>query len=107
MLLLSGCIGRNQWVWQHPSGYGEQEKQQAITDCEAIANAEARHYAYPFPYPHYYDRFYYRDERFLYFPQYYHYLNQWEFEQRRRFFRICMKSKGWRLVKLPALAPQQ
>ena len=108
LLLLSGCISQNRYIWQHPNGYGEVERQQAIATCEGIANEEVRKYDYFYPFPYYYDRHYYRDrDRAFFFPHYYHYNSHREFQDRRRYFRICMKSKGWRLRKLPAPQAQQ
>ncbi len=105
IFLLGGCISQNRYVWQHPAGYGEAERQQAIALCEQIAANELRRYDYYDPFPYYHDRYYfdrydYRD-RYHFLPHYYHYKSHREFHDRRRFFRICMKSKGWQLSKIP------
>jgi len=105
LLLLGGCLSQSRYIWQHPAGYGEAERQQAIALCEQLAAEELRRYDYYAPFPYYYDRYYfdryyYRD-RYPFLPSYFHYNSLREFHDRRRFFRICMKSKGWQLRQIP------
>lgn len=111
LLLLSGCVGYGNWSWQHPQGLGELERQQAIAECEAIATEEINRHDYLFPYPrgyffpYYYNRHNYRDSRYYYLPRYYLYDGHSEYQDRKRYFRICMKSKGWRMVQAPLSQP--
>ncbi|WP_303721069.1 hypothetical protein [Malonomonas rubra] len=103
LLLLSGCIGLNRWEWQHPENYGDAARQQAIAECDQIAGEEVfrRNYFY-FPlYPRYYDRYYDHDRRPFYWTDDYFYRTQQKLYDRQRFFRICMKAKGWHLVEIP------
>jgi hypothetical protein len=101
-LLLSGCLGGETWRWQHPDELTDQARLQAIVSCEQLADEEVRrNYAfydyYPFPVYRSYspqDRFFFRDH-------YFHYLNHRRMQDRNRYFHICMKAKGWKLVKLP------
>lgn len=101
LLLLAGCIGRSQWAWQHPAGYGETERQQAIAECEMIATEESSRYDYYLPDPFFYDRYYFRGQHLYYWPGFYRYDWHRERHEYQRFFRTCMKAKGWRLIKLP------
>lgn len=104
LLLLSGCIGKQQWEWQHPQNPGDEAKRLAIAECEKIASEELRpgdYYLY-FPYPSYFDRHVFKERYPYYWNDYYLFRAQQDFFERQRYFRICMKAKGWQLVKLPA-----
>ena len=52
LVLLAGCAA-TPWVWQHPKGLGQQELQEATSECERLAQEEVsqKDYFYPSPYP--------------------------------------------------------
>lgn len=100
-LLLTGCIGTDQWVWQHAAGFDVNIRQQTIHECESIAKDEARRFDFYFLDPYYYERFYYRGMHYPFFYPYYGFDSYREFQLRRGFFNVCMKAKGWRLVRQP------
>ena len=99
-LLLSGCIGYARWEWQHPEGYDAKARQQAVAECEQIAWEESYRFR-TFFYPRYDGWYYDRHHRSHYLIEDYRFYLHQELQERRRYFRICMKSKGWQLVEIP------
>jgi len=112
MLLLSGCAGNSYWTWQHPDKQGELLLLKDQKICRDLAQAEVaninyyagyyRSYDFPFYGPYYRDRYpqnYFRSyNNFFNNYSYYRFLQQQD--DRERFYRICMKSKGWHRVKV-------
>lgn len=108
LLLLCGCVSHNQWTWQHPEKQGELQLLKDQKKCRELAQTEvaqinylynfyAMDYLYNFPF---YDH-YYRD-RYLrpFFRGYHHYRFMQEQDDFERFYRVCMKAKGWQRVKV-------
>lgn len=100
-LVLSGCMTSGNWVWQHPIEQDDQARVQAIIACEQIADDEVRRKVYysPYRFP-YYDRYYSRHDHYFYWPNDFFYNAHREFQDWNRYFRICMKAKGWRRVNI-------
>ena len=105
LLLLCGCVSHSHWTWQHPDKQSELQLLKDRKDCRDLAWAEVAQanyfydfydrYAFPFYDPYYHNRFYP-----LHFHGYYHYQFFQRQEDLERFFRICMKAKGWQRVKI-------
>lgn len=80
-----------------------------MAECRTIADEEVSrqhffYYSYPYPYL---GNFNNRKDRFFYRSQDYHYKTHREQLERHRYFRICMKAKGWTLVKIDLEQAQQ
>ncbi|MEE4253186.1 MAG: hypothetical protein V2I50_03980 [Desulfuromusa sp.] len=118
MLLLSGCSSSSYWTWQHPDKLGELPLLRDQKICRDLAQREVaninyydgyyRSFDFPFYRPYYrdrYSRYYFRSyNNFFYNYSYYRFLQQQN--DRERFYRICMKSKGWHRVKVVPEANQ-
>lgn len=104
LMLLTGCLGNRGLEWQHADIFSADARQQAMAECEEIAREEMLHRNLlpSFAYPPYYDRYYDRRYKPLYWADYFHNRSHYEFLERRRYFRICMRAKGWRLLETPA-----
>ena len=112
LLLLSGCVSSDYWAWQHPEKQDELQLLKDKKECRDLARSEVSsinygfdfYGAYDFPYywPHFRGRHqppYFR--RYTpYLGSYDHYRFQQQRDDLKRFFRICMKSKGWHRVKV-------
>jgi hypothetical protein len=102
-IVLGGCVNKSHWVWKHPEKPTELEFLSDKKECNDLAQEESSkidyYYGYrslfssPFYTPYYHDRYSYHpfanDDR--YFRQQ---------DDLERFFRVCMKAKGWELVKV-------
>jgi len=108
LLLLCGCISNNRWVWQHPDKQGELQLLKDQTECRKLAQTEVAQinyfsdyydmgYLYDFPFYGYSYRGKYRRP---FFRGYHHYRFMQEQDDFERFFRVCMKAKGWQRVKV-------
>ena len=105
LLLLSGCASSSHWVWQHPDNQGELQLLKDKKECRDIAQTEVAKINYFYDYYDRYDfsyyRPYYRDRyRMPYFRSYGHYRFLQQQNDLDRFYRICMKSKGWQRIKI-------
>ncbi len=107
LLLLSGCVSKSYWVWQHPDKQGELQLLQDQKECRELAQTEVAQinyfydfydmgYLYDFPY---YDDSYRGRYHRPFFRGYHHYRFIREQDYFERFFRVCMKAKGWQQVK--------
>lgn len=111
-LLLSGCVSSSYWTWQHPDKQGELQLLKDKKECRDLAQSEVAQINYFYGYYDIYDFSYYwpyyRDkhrrpyERWHnhYFRSYSHYRFLQQQNDLDRFFRICMKSRGWQRVKI-------
>lgn len=112
VLLLSGCARNSYWTWQHSDKLGELPLLQDQKICRDLALREVANinyydgyyhrYDFPFYRPYYWDR--YPQNYFRSYNNFYNNYNYYRFLQqqddRQRFYRICMKSKGWYRVKV-------
>jgi len=102
-IVLGGCVNKSHWVWKNPEKPAESDYLKDEKECNELAQSETSridyYYGYhslfssPFYTPYYHDRCSYHpfanDDR--YFRQQ---------DDLERFFRICMKAKGWKLIKV-------
>lgn len=108
LLLLCSCVNHSYWTWQHPDKQGELQLLKERKECRDLAQTEVAqinyyydfydmNYLYNFPHysPYYRDRY-----RRPFFRGYHHYRFMQQQDDLERFFRICMKSKGWQRVKV-------
>jgi hypothetical protein len=108
LLVLSGCAGSGYWTWQHPDKQGELQLLKDQKECRDLAQAEVANINYYFDFydmyasPYYWPSYRDRHHRIYgpYFSSYSHYRFMQQQDDLDRFFRICMKSKGWRRVKI-------
>ncbi|MFK5926172.1 MAG: hypothetical protein QM483_06040 [Desulfuromusa sp.] len=105
LLLLSGCVSSSDWIWQHPDKQGELQLLKDKKECRDLAQSEVAQSNYFYDYydmydfPYYWP--YYRDSyRRPYFRGYGHYRFRQQQDNLERFFRVCMKSKGWERVEI-------
>jgi hypothetical protein len=107
LLLLCGCVGNSYWTWQHPDKQSELQLLKDRNECRNLAQTEVAQINYfydfydygmddfPFYAPSYRNRFYRP-----YFRGYHNYKFFQQQNDLERFFRICMKAKGWQRVKI-------
>ena len=107
LLLLCGCVSHSQWIWQHTDKLGELQLLKDRKECRELAQTEVVQinyyydfygydmYDFPFYGPYYRDR-YYRP----YFRGYHQYRFFQQQDDLGRFFRVCMKAKGWQRVRI-------
>lgn len=112
LLFLGGCASSSYWAWQHPDKQGELQLLKDQKECRDLAQAEVAKINYYFDFYNMYDFPYYwpspRDRHHRpvlrsyhpYFGSYGHYRFLQQQDDLDRFFRICMKAKGWRRVKI-------
>lgn len=98
---VGGCASGTYWTWEHPT-YGQGRLGADQQECRQLARQEANrndffygYGSYPLYWPHFSRRYYYDP----YWDWYYHdrfmrYQNDLD-----RYYRLCMKAKGWSLVK--------
>jgi hypothetical protein len=112
LLLLSGCVSSSYWTWQHHDKQGELQLLKDKKECRDLAQSEVSSINYYHDFYGMYDFSYYwpyyrGSHRLPYFRSYkpffgsyghYRFLQQQD--DLDRFFRICMKSKGWYRVKV-------
>ncbi len=112
LLLLSGCASSGYWTWQHPDKQGELQLLKDQKECRDLAQSEVASinyfydyydmYNFPYYWPYYSDR--HRKPMIRSYNPYFRSYGHYRFLQQQndldRFFRICMKSKGWQRVKV-------
>ena len=112
LLLLGGCVSGGHWTWQHQIKQGELQLLKDKKECRDLARSEVANinffydyygrHDFPFYWPYYRDRYrrpYFRNYNHNYGDySYYRFLQQQN--ELDRFFRICMKVKGWERVKV-------
>ncbi len=101
---LTGCVSNSYWAWEHH----DLNRNNRLTlaedqrECHNLAHDEANRYDYLYFYRNYpYFKPYYRQGR------YYDPFWEWQYHDRffryqnalDRYYRICMKAKGWSLIK--------
>ena len=108
VLLLSGCASRSLWVWDSVEGKSEAQFLEDDLDCQALARHEAGRGRYYQPWPclgcspNYWgaDPFspYYYDHSFHPFYGDPNLFFRYE-DDLEQLYRVCMKAKGWQLVR--------
>jgi len=106
-ILLGGCVSKSHWVWKNPDKPTEIDFLKDKKECRELARSETAQIDYyydyspfgppfgiPFYVPYYYDRYSYRHP---FFNDYRYFQEQDDLEH---FYRVCMKAKGWELVKI-------
>jgi hypothetical protein len=107
LIILGGCVSKSHWVWKNPEKLTELELLKDKQTCRDLARLETSQINYYYNYspfgapfgfpsyaPYYYDRYRYRCPFF----------NNGHYFQRqddlKRFYRVCMKAKGWKRVEI-------
>ncbi|WP_139167544.1 hypothetical protein [Desulfuromusa kysingii] len=117
VLLLCGCVSNSYWTWQHPNMLDEMQLQEDRKECWDLAKAEVDSINYYYDYARYNVRYYWPYNRHNHhkgkvksFDPYFNNYSHYKFFQRQddldRFFRICMKTKGWQRVKVERIEKQ-
>ena len=114
LLLLAACAP-SRYVWQHESGLGETELQQAHEVCDQYAAEQIpprSYWGFPYPYGGY--PFYYGDYGHNY-RHHHHYRGPYSYRgyyphdyysgidtyaYQKDLSRACLKGKGWDLIKV-------
>lgn len=99
LLLLSGCGSHSNRTWQHPDKQGELQLLKDWKECRELAQTEVAQINYFYNFygggmyelPYYGP--YYRGDRYQ--------------DDVERFFRVCMKAKGWQRVKIIGIASNE
>ena len=107
-MILGGCVGKSHWVWQNPEKTTDREFLEDKKECRDLASEESSRIDYyydyspfgrPFGIPFYspYHRHNYHGNRHTFFNDDRYFQEQDAYD---RFFRVCMKAKGWKWVKV-------
>lgn len=102
MLILSGCASKTYWEWEHKDQVDRSQLLKDREECRKIARQEADrndHYYLYNDYFYYwpYDRW---GRRYVPYWGWHHHSRFMRYQDDlERFFSVCMKSKGWTLVK--------
>lgn len=114
VLFFSGCASSGHWTWQHPEKGGELLLLQDKKICHELAQSEVErinyfynyYYMYRFPFfPHHSGKRHFKPYTWNHnysLSGIHHYSFLQQQDDLERFFRICMKSKGWNRVKIEA-----
>lgn len=106
-IILGGCVSKSHWVWKNLEKPTELEFLKDKKECRDLAREETsridyyydyapfgRPFGIPFYAPYHYD---YHGYRHHFFNDYRYFQEQDDYD---RFFRVCMKAKGWEWVKV-------
>lgn len=109
-LALGGCATTTQWTWEHVDHLDQAVLAKDREECRNIARQEANQHQYD---PFYYDDFYFWPyQRWGRYPfSYWGWSHHSRFElyqdNLERYFNVCMKAKGWSLVRKPIKPDQE